>query len=68
MRTSEITGLKWADIYDKHVELEITKNGTAGKVPLSKRAIEILSYIDGIETLALSKIKLLMVLHSLPKY
>ena len=68
MRTSEITGLKWADIYDKHVELEITKNGTARKVPLSKRAIEILSYMHGIETLALSKIKLLMVLHNLPKY
>ncbi|WP_298063536.1 site-specific integrase [uncultured Acinetobacter sp.] len=49
MRASEITGLKWADVYDKHVELELTKNGTARKVPLSKRAIELLSYMRGID-------------------
>ena len=48
MRASEITNLKWADVYDRHVELEITKNGTARKVPLSKRAIELLSYMRGI--------------------
>ncbi|WP_180038009.1 site-specific integrase [Acinetobacter sp. YH12127] len=48
MRAGEITGLKWADVYDKHVELELTKNGTARKVPLSKRAIELLSYMRGI--------------------
>jgi integrase len=49
MRASEITGLKWANVYDKHVELELTKNGTARKVPLSKRAIELLSYMRGID-------------------
>lgn len=49
MRASEITGLKWADVYDKHVELELTKNGAARKVPLSKRAIELLSYMRGID-------------------
>ena len=49
MRAGEITGLKWADVYDKHVELELTKNGTARKVPLSKRAIELLSYMRGID-------------------
>lgn len=49
MRASEITGLKWADVYDKHVELELTKNGTARKVPLSKRAIELLGYMRGID-------------------
>ena len=48
MRAGEITGLKWADVYDKHVELELTKNGTAREVPLSKRAIELLSYMRGI--------------------
>ena len=49
MRAGEITGLKWADVYDKHVELELTKNGTAREVPLSKRAIELLSYMRGID-------------------
>ena len=49
MRASEITGLKWANVYDKHVELELTKNGTARKVPLSKRAIELLSCMKGID-------------------
>lgn len=49
MRAGEITGLKWADVYDKHVELELTKNGTARQVPLSKRAIELLSYMRGID-------------------
>ena len=49
MRASEITGLKWADVYDRHVELELTKNGTARQVPLSKRAIELLSYMRGID-------------------
>lgn len=49
MRASEITGLKWADVYDKHVELELTKNGAARKVPLSKRAIELLSYMRGVD-------------------
>ena len=57
MRASEIIGLKWADVYDKHVELEITKNGTARKVPLSKRAIEILSYMHGIDEIDLSTVK-----------
>ena len=49
MRANEITNLKWADVYDRHVELEITKNGTARKVPLSKRAIELLSCMRGID-------------------
>jgi len=49
MRASEITGLKWADVYDRHVELELTKNGTARQVPLSKRAIELLGYMRGID-------------------
>ena len=49
MRASEITGLKWTDVYDKHVELELTKNGAARKVPLSKRAIELLSYMRGVD-------------------
>jgi integrase len=57
MRASEITGLKWVDVYDKHVELEMTKNGTARKVPLSKRAIELLSHMKGIDEIDVCTVK-----------
>ena len=57
MRTSEITGLKWADVYDKHVELEITKNGTARKVPLSRRAIQLLNCMRGIDEIDVCTLK-----------
>ncbi|MEB3766371.1 site-specific integrase [Acinetobacter sp. MD2] len=57
MRAGEITGLKWANVFDKHVELEITKNGTPRKVPLSKRAIELLSYMRGIDETSVCTVK-----------
>ena len=45
------------DVYDKHVELEMTKNGTARKVPLSKRAIELLSHMKGIDEIDVCTVK-----------
>lgn len=43
MRAGEILGMTWADVREKSVELPKTKNGDSRRVPLSKRAREILA-------------------------
>ncbi len=45
MRAGEILGLHWADVGAKSVNLPLTKNGDARKVPLSPRAREILALL-----------------------
>lgn len=47
MRAGEITGLRRKDVHAKHVHLPKTKNGDERDVPLSVRAREILSLLDG---------------------
>ena len=44
MRREEITSLEWDRVHigKKHVSLSMTKNGDSRKVPLSKKAIELL--------------------------
>lgn len=46
MRAGEICGIKPGDIQGRVVYLPMTKNGTARKVPLSPRAIELLKLLD----------------------
>ena len=48
MRAGEIAGLKWenVDIEKRTAFLPMTKNGTARTVPLSKRAVELLGYLN----------------------
>jgi integrase len=50
MRTTEMTTLEWSQVkIDKrYVKLSKTKNGDSREVPLSKRAIEILSWLKGL--------------------
>lgn len=43
MRAGEIVGMRWPDVAEKSVTLPRTKNGDVRKVPLSKRAREILA-------------------------
>lgn len=43
MRAGEILGLTWATVSEKSAELPKTKNGDSRRVPLSKRAREILA-------------------------
>src|SRR5690606_17018643 len=43
MRAGEILGLRWEDVGEKSVTLPRTKNGDSRRVPLSKRAREILA-------------------------
>lgn len=45
MRREEITGLEWGrvDLKQRFLSLPLTKNGDARQVPLSKRAIELLT-------------------------
>ncbi len=45
MRQSELLGLSWENVYldQNYVHLPITKNGTSRDVPLSSRAIELLT-------------------------
>ncbi|WP_036170329.1 site-specific integrase [Massilia sp. 9096] len=45
MRAGEICGLKPSDVAGRVATLEKTKNGTKRKVPLSKRAIELLKLL-----------------------
>ena len=51
MRAGEICGLTWKDIYltKRIAHLPITKNGSSRDVPLSKRAIEIIEKLKGID-------------------
>jgi integrase len=46
MRAGEIAGLRWQDITGNVAHLPLTKNGTARNVPLSKRALELLAYLN----------------------
>lgn len=50
MRAGEIIGMLWNNIYDNFVLLPDTKNGTARKVPLSKRAVELLKLMNGLDS------------------
>ena len=45
MRRGEIIGIKWENIYDDHIHLPMTKNGTARDVPLSKKARELIALV-----------------------
>lgn len=45
MRSGEILGLTWADVGEKSVALPMTKNGDSRRVPLSRRAREIISLL-----------------------
>lgn len=49
MRASEITNMQWCNVYVDHVLLPDTKNGTARKVPLSRRAIQLLELMKGLD-------------------
>jgi len=50
MRTTEMTTLDWTqvNIKKRFVKLDKTKNGDQREVPLSKRAIEIFSWLEGL--------------------
>lgn len=50
MRASEITNIQWCNVYEDHVLLPDTKNGTARKVPLSRRAIQLLELMKGLDS------------------
>lgn len=50
MRASEITNMQWCNVFEDHVLLPDTKNGTARKVPLSKKARELIELMRGIDT------------------
>ena len=52
MRASEIKGLTWDRVFlsDRYVALLETKNGTKRNVPLSKRAMELIGYLKGIDS------------------
>lgn len=45
MRSGEILGMTWADVTEKSVTLPRTKNGDVRRVPLSKRAREIVALL-----------------------
>lgn len=49
MRASEITNMQWCNVFEDHVLLPDTKNGTARKVPLSRPAIELLKLMKGLD-------------------
>ncbi len=51
MRAGEICGLTWGDMHltKRIAHLPITKNGSSRDVPLSKRAIEIIEKLKGID-------------------
>lgn len=46
MRRGEILGIQMIDIHARHVHLPKTKNGDARNVPLTKKALELLSLIE----------------------
>lgn len=50
MRASEITNMQWCNVYEDYVLLPDTKNGTARKVPLSRRAIQLLELMKGLDS------------------
>ncbi len=47
MRAGELCSLTWSEVYDRHVHLPITKNGTARDVPLSSRAKPLIERMRG---------------------
>lgn len=49
MRSSEIIGLAWSQVRGKHVHLPMTKNGAERDVPLSRRAVELLEKMRGVD-------------------
>ncbi|BBR74305.1 integrase [Acinetobacter baumannii] len=51
MRAGEIVGLTWDRVYlkDRYLVLTETKNGTKRNVPLSKRAVELLTLLKGLD-------------------
>lgn len=49
MRASEIVSMQWCNVFDDHVLLPDTKNGTARKVPLSKKARELIELMRGMD-------------------
>lgn len=49
MRQSEITGMTWENIFDDHVLLPDTKNGSIRRVPLSNAAHALLDLMRGID-------------------
>lgn len=51
MRAGEIRGLTWNRVHlkDRYVTLEETKNGSKRQVPLSKRAVELLKFLQGLD-------------------
>lgn len=56
MRAGELCGLKWADVYETHCHLPMTKNGSYRDVPLSpvaRRLIERMRGWDGVSVFGL---------------
>lgn len=51
MRAGEIKALTWDRVFidQKYLSLLETKNGTKRNVPLSKRAVELLGYMSGLD-------------------
>ena len=49
MRAGELLGLEWARVFGRYVTLPETKNGDQRDVPLSKRAIELLDLMRGVD-------------------
>lgn len=47
MRLSELLGVKWRNVHEKYIHLEITKNGDSRDVPLSNKARELLKRRNG---------------------
>ncbi|AOA58294.1 tyrosine-type recombinase/integrase [Acinetobacter larvae] len=46
MRRGEILNIKMTDIFDRHIHLSETKNGDSRNVPLTKKALALLSLIQ----------------------
>ena len=51
MRRGELMGLTWArvNLQGRYVRLQETKNGSAREVPLSRRAVEVLERMRGVD-------------------
>ncbi|WP_417252779.1 tyrosine-type recombinase/integrase [Castellaniella sp.] len=47
MRAGELCGLAWDRVYDKHVRLDMTKNGRPRDVPLSRKACRYIEQMRG---------------------
>jgi len=47
MRAGELCGLRWEDVFERHVHLPQTKNGKPRDVPLSSRARRVLARLRG---------------------